>query len=163
MCQRIPQMYNKSIPPAKECLKFNEEEYCNDIRKNVIKELVSVKDDFICLIDIELKEVDQLFRDIVSLADEIDTIFLETEELITLTKIKPIFVFMDEKSCKIFLDVYLHEDNQEIILNYNRIFESIAGNNLVISLRDFRGMICRLPWEQMWMAKRGVLGGEDFV
>ena len=163
MCQRIPQIYNKTIPPSKECLRFNEEDYCNDIRKNIIKELVSVKDDFICLIDIELKEVDQLFRDIVSLADEIDTIFLETEELITLTMIKPIFVFMDENSCKIFLDVYLNEDNQEIIQSYNRIFESIAGNNLVISLRDFRGMICRLPWEQMWMANRGIMGGEDFV
>ena len=163
MCQRIPQIYNKTIPPSKECLKFNEEDYCNDIRKNVIKELVSVKDDFICLIDIELKEVDQLFRDIVSLADEIDTIFLETEELITLTMIKPIFVFMDENSCKIFLDVYLNEDNQEIIQSYNRIFESIAGNNLLISLRDFRGMICRLPWEQMWTANRGIMGGEDFV
>ena len=163
MCQRIPQIYNKTIPPSKECLRFNEEDYCNDIRKNIIKELVSVKDDFICLIDIELKEVDQLFRDILSLADEIDTIFLDNDEMITLTKSKPVFLFFDKKSCKIFLDVYLNEDNQEIIQSYNRIFESIAGNNLVISLRDFRGMICRLPWEQMWMANRGIMGGEDFV
>ena len=98
----------------------------------------------------------------LSLADEIDTIFLDNDEMITLTKSKPVFLFFDQKSCKIFLDVYLHEDNQEIIQSYNRIFESITGNNLVISLRDFRGMICRLPWEQMWTANRGKMGGKDF-
>ena len=45
---------------------------------------------------IELKEVDQLFRDILSLADEIDTIFLDNDEMITLTKSKPVFLFFDK-------------------------------------------------------------------
>ena len=45
----------------------------------------------------------------------------------------------------------------------NRIFESVAGNNVCISLNDFRGMICRLPYDMAAYAKIGTRGGKDFL
>ena len=42
---------------------------------------------------------------------------------------------------------------------FNRIYESIAGRNLCISFNDFRGMICRLPYDMSAVSKKDKLRG----
>ena len=98
----------------------------------------------------------------IALSNELDSKWLNEDELNTITIYKKIFWFKDKRSYKVFKDVYSTETNELIIEQYNRIFESCTGNNLRILLNNFRGMLCRLPYDMSWFAKKGKRGGRDF-
>ena len=108
------------------------------------------------------EEISKLYREMIALNSELDSKFLEQACLVSITDYKKIFWFQDRRSYEIFEDVYCNETNALIIEQYNRIFESIAGNNMCISLHDFRGMICRLPYDMSAVAKKGILGMQNF-
>lgn len=159
----IPHVFIGSVPLPQECLLPNKKDYPNDKRILQLKEVLDGKSTYICIVGVEEEEISRLYEKMILLNEKLDEEWLEKEELITITTYKKIFWFKDIMSCKIFNDVYRNEDNKLITEQYDRIFESVAGNNLCISLNDSRGMICRLPYDMSAVAKKGTRGWKDFI
>ena len=127
-----------------------------------MRKILSNNNPYICIVGVSDEEISELYRKMIVLSSELDDKWLKKKCLMSITDYKKIFWFKNIKSYKIFADVYSNETNELIVEQYNRIFESIAGNNMCISLNDFRGMICRLPFDMSAVAKKGRLGGKDF-
>lgn len=150
------------VPVPEECLIPNERDYPGDVRIDILNTVLCDSSSYICIVDVEEDDILNLYRKMIALSNELDSKWLNEDELNTITIYKKIFWFKDKRSYKVFKDVYSTETNELIIEQYNRIFESCAGNNLRISLNDFRGMLCRLPYDMSWFAKKGKRGGRDF-
>ena len=158
----IANVFIECMPLPWQCLKPNKRDYQNDQRIKRLEEEIDDQNTYICITGKE-NDVSALYKEMILLCDELNSKWLREDELITIVDYKKIFWFEDVRSCKIFLDVYRSEDNQLILEQYSRIFESVAGNNVCISLNDFRGMICRLPYDMAAYAKIGTRGGKDFL
>ena len=158
----IANVFIECMPFPWQCLKPNRQDYQNDERIKRLEEEIGDRNTYICIIGKD-NDVSALYKEMILLGDELNSKWLQEDEVISIVDYKKIFWLEDMRSCKIFLDVYRSEDNPLIIEQYNRIFESVAGNNLCISLNDFRGMICRLPYDMSVYAKIGTKGGKDFL
>ena len=156
-------VFVRCVPSPEECLLPNEKDYPNDKRINEIKKFLSNDVPYICIIGVTDDDISELYRNMIGLNGDLDSKWLKEKWLVSIIEQKKIFWFKDMKSYLIFEDVYSNETNELIIEQYNRIFESIAGNNMCISLNDCRGMICRLPYDMSTAAKIGKLGMQDFL
>ena len=156
-------VFVRCLPEPEECLMPNERDYPNDKRINELKKILSNQIPYICIIGMTDDDISDLYRRMIHVSGDLDGKYISEKWLDSITDYKKIFWFKDVKSYQVFEDVYSSETNELIIEQYNRIFESIAGNNMCISLNDCRGMICRLPYDMSAVAKIGKIGMQDFL
>lgn len=155
-------VFVRCLPPPEYCLAPNEKDYPDDERINELKKILNNDSPYICIVGVTDVDICELYKEMIALGSALDSEWLKEQYLVSITNYKKIFWFKDMQSYTIFEDVYSNETNELIIEQYNRIFESIAGSNMCISLNDCRGMICRLPYDMSAVAKCGKLEMRDF-
>lgn len=155
-------VFVRCVPNPQDCLMPNEKYYKNDERIEKLKEILCNEGTYICIIGVTDDDITKLYREMIALSSELNNTWLKEPYMTSITDYKKIFWFKNMGSFETFEDVYSAETNELIIEQYNRIFESVAGNNLCITLNDCRGMICRLPYDMSAVAKTGTLGLQNF-
>lgn len=157
-----PHIYMECMPSPEQCLMPNYSDYPDDKRIIKLEKLLSDKCPRVYIVGGKNEDITELYRNVLLLYHQINAEYLQEDEGIEILVFKKIFWFRTKRSCKIFEDVYSHEKNELILKYYNRIFESVAGNNLCIFLSDAWGMIDRLPFDMSHVANVGTKEWSEF-
>lgn len=157
-----PSVYIGCMPFPEQCIMPNYLDYPNDKRIKKLEKIFNNKCPRIYIIGGKHEEITQVYRDVLLLREKIEAEYSQEDDMIEITLPKKIFWFSDKLSCKIFEDIYGKEENPIIISYYDRIFESIAGNNLCITLYNAWGILDRLPLEMSICANRRTRQWREF-
>ena len=79
------------VPVPEECLIPNERDYPGDVRIDILNTVLCDSSSYICIVDVEEDDILNLYRKMIALSNELDSKWLNEDELNTITIYKKIF------------------------------------------------------------------------